>query len=423
MLKSLRNRMLIINMVSTFCLLLVSFFVIFAVTYSSVQRDIDRNLFRAFSMHRPAVAPEEEKPSPFSEHPRKDTDTPEERHLGDIRNFSVVVFEDGTVETDSLFGENSEVYRSVAEYAAKQKKTEGRFKSEEVYWQYDTHLLGNGARIIALADVTAEYAMLVRLAVSFALCAVLLLVLIFFFSLFFANRAMRPVSEAWEKQKRFVADASHELKTPLAAINANVDAVLANAESTVSEQKKWLRHIKSEAQRLSQLTNNLLFMARMDARSEIPTENVNLSETAEEVALNFEATAFERGIHLEYFSDRDSIVKGDKNGLYRLVVILLDNAVKYSPNGETVTVAVKKEKKCILLSVHNTGSPIPPDKREKIFDRFYRADESRTGNSYGLGLAMAREITTRHGGKIWVESDKENGTVFYVKLDCVSVKN
>ena len=414
MLKNLRNRMLFINMVSTFLLLVISFCVIFAVTYSSVRRDIDRSLFRAFVFHRTAEQSTDAKKPMFPPPDEESGGKPNEngdRHLGDIRNFSVLVSQSGEVNTDSVFGENNGLYEAVAKRAAAQKEEKGSFKSDGVYWQYDTRSLKDGARLIALADVTAEYNMLARFIISFIICAALLLVLIFFFSLYFANRAMRPVIEAWEKQKQFVSDASHELKTPLAAINTNVDAVLANPESSVLSQEKWLNYIKSESQRLALLTGNLL-----DNQAEFKTESVNLSEITEQAVLNLEAAAFERQVRFDYSIEKDVTVTGAKDQLQRLAVILLDNAVKYSPDRGTVNVSLKKKDKHAELSVHNTGEPIPPDEQEKIFDRFYRVDKARSAGSYGLGLSMARDIVRLHGGKIWVESSKENGTSFFVTV-------
>lgn len=419
MLKNLRNRMLFINMVSTFLLLVISFCVIFAVTYSSVRRDIDRSLFRAFAFYNPAGQGTDIKkpmlPPPMAKNGEKPKENGD-RRLGDIRNFSVFVSQSGEVKTDSLFGENNGLYEAVAKRAAAQKEEKGSFKSDGVYWQYDTRSLKDGARLIALADVTAEYNMLARFIISFIICAALLLVLIFFFSLYFANRAMRPVIEAWEKQKQFVSDASHELKTPLAAINTNVDAVLANPESSVLSQEKWLNYIKSESQRLALLTGNLLFMARLDNQAEFKTESVNLSEITEQAVLNLEAVSFERQVRFDYSIEKDVTVTGAKDQLQRLAVILLDNAVKYSPDRGTVNVSLKKKDKHAELSVHNTGEPIPPDEQEKIFDRFYRVDKARSAGSYGLGLSMARDIVRLHGGKIWVESSKENGTSFFVTV-------
>ena len=158
----------------------------------------------------------------------------------------------------------------------------------------------DGTRIIALADITAENGIIVRLLASFALCSVGLLVAVFLISLYFANKSIKPVRDAWDKQKQFVADASHELKTPLAAINTNVDVLLGSPESTVGQQSKWLEHIKSEAERLTGLVQNLLFMARIDGDVQVPMTETNLSDVYESVALNMEAVAFEKGKNYSY---------------------------------------------------------------------------------------------------------------------------
>lgn len=416
MLKRLRNKMLILNMASTLCLILISFTVIYSITYSSVEKEINQSLFRAFVTHRPPDGamhrPDWQPPEDNGENNSDSKNTQKKRMLRDTRNFSVFVKEDGTIETNSMFGENSELYTSVAKEVLKQSGERGRFRYDGIYWCYQTRKNDDGTRIIALADITAEHGIIVRLLASFALCSAGLLVAVFLISLYFANKSIKPVRDAWNKQKQFVADASHELKTPLAAINTNVDVILGSPESTVSQQSKWLEYIKSEAERLTGLVQNLLFMARIDGDVQIPMTVTNLSDVYESAVLNMEAVAFENGRNYSYEIEHGIYAKVNAEQLTRLCLILIDNAVKYSPEGGHIDISFKCVQKEAVFSVCNDGEPIPPEEQKKIFDRFYCSDKSRTGNSYGLGLAIAKDIAALHHGKLTVESRENKQTCF-----------
>lgn len=413
MLKKLRNKMLMINMISTFFLIILAFSVIFAITYNNVQQDINESLFRAFSFHGPFKAPEHGK-----NHPNRGGEEKPQRVLRDMHIFSVFVEKDGTVRTDSMFGENSEHYKTVANAALMQNSLKGEFKSESIVWRFDTHIMGNGEKIIALADITAEKSFLRQLIITFVCCAAGLLIIVFALSLLFANRAISPVREAWEKQKQFVADASHELKTPLAAINTNIDVLLSQSDKTIAEQEKWLKYIKKEAERLTNLTGSLLFMAKMNGEPKVEMKRVNFSEIAEAAVLNMEAVAFENGIRFDYDIEGNIFLsRANESNLTRLCLILLDNAVKYSKKDSTVDIRLFSDNaKSASFCVRNDSEPIPPEEVGKIFDRFYRVDKSRSSEGYGLGLAMAKEITELHKGKIAVKSTQEYGTEFTVTL-------
>lgn len=412
MFKKLRNKMLIMNMVSTFFLIILAFSAIFTITYNNVEHDIDEALFRAFSFHRPFKMPQN-----IEQEIPKEEKKPQ-RMLRDMRIFSVYIEPDKTVKTDSVFGENSEYYKSVAKAALRQNSLEGEFKSEGIVWRFDTRKLENGARIIALANISAEKNFIFHLIISLSASAAVLLIIIFILSLHFANRALKPVKEAWDKQKQFVEDASHELKTPLAAINTNIDLLLSLKENEEKERGKWLRYIKNEVSRLTSLTENLLFMARMNGEVKTTMQRVNASETIESCILNFEAVAFEKGIALKENIEKEIFLSNSNEAqLSRLCLILLDNAVKYSEKNGTVKVSFKTDgSKNAFLSVHNYSEPIAKEDLAKIFDRFYRGDKSRSSEGYGLGLAMAKEITQLHKGKISVKSSREEGTEFIVQL-------
>lgn len=253
-----------------------------------------------------------------------------------------------------------------------------------------------------------------RLLVSLAM-----LVLIYFISRFFANRSIRPVREAFEKQKQFIADASHELKTPLAVIQTHADVLLSSSEDTIASQAKWLHRIKSETDRMKTLTGDLLYLTEMDDAHNVPVKfSFNMSEAVFSVILTMEAVLFEKNIAFQYDVEPDLHVLGNVEQIKQVVMILLDNGIKYTnPNGE-INVNFKKKHHDVVLTVANTGPGIAPEHLEHIFDRFYRADPSRSRKlgGYGLGLAIAKSIVEQHVGRITTKSVPGEWTTFQVQL-------
>ena len=237
--------------------------------------------------------------------------------------------------------------------------------------------------------------------------------LLFVGAVLLIRRAVRPVDEAMEKQKQFVWDASHELKTPLAVISANAEAVAAEAG-----ESKALSYIRSEVKRTDQLIQNLLTLARMEKGDAVPKAKFDLGRALEEVALPFESAVFEAGKTMMLHIPEGVFYTGNEEMIKQLLVILLSNAEKYSDAGGKITVTLESRGDKRVLTVHNTGPAIPRDAQEKIFDRFYRVDSShnREIEGNGLGLAIARSIVEIHKGKITVSSEEGKGTAFTVTL-------
>ena len=240
---------------------------------------------------------------------------------------------------------------------------------------------------------------------------------IFLISLWLSGLAVKPVKRAWEQQKQFVADASHELKTPLTVILANNNIMMSHKDSTVADERQWLESTEEEANHMKKLIDNMLFLAKSDAgETKVQLSTVDFSEMAEACALNFEPVAFEKEIMIDTDIESGITLEGDATQLNQLAHILVDNAVKYADSGTTVTIRLQKHGDKVEFSVNNKGTPISKDDIEHIFDRFYRAEKSRTTKGYGLGLSIARRITEGMNGKILVESNKENGTTFTVRF-------
>jgi len=229
------------------------------------------------------------------------------------------------------------------------------------------------------------------------------LLIFFFIAIFLAKLLTKPVEEAFEKQKQFISDASHELKTPISVIAINADVL----ENEVGENK-YLSHIKAESNRMDYLVKDLLTLARMDGIKNCDHyETFDLSQVIEGVTLTFESCAYELNKVLETDIQKNITLFGDPEKIKQLFSILLDNAIKYASDRGLIRVTLEMKNDERHLSVFNVGDGISLSERNKIFERFYRVDESRSKQTggYGLGLAIAKSIVEQHEGKIWVEGE------------------
>lgn len=282
-------------------------------------------------------------------------------------------------------------------------------------FMYEPDDAGN-LRLVLLSR-TLEISTLNRLLFIFVLITVLGLLLMFGISHKLANWTVQPTAIAWEKQKQFVADASHELKTPLAVISANTEVILANPKESVADQNKWLSYIQSETMRMSKLVSNLLSVARMDSTSgkTDPLLPLALSETVSNVCLIFEPIIYENGKTLNTVIQRNVKLNAEEDNIKQLLSILLDNAILHSLPKAQITVSLSKDVQGkIRLSVANTAKDIPQEQLAHLFDRFYRLDRESSPNGSGLGLSIARSIVRQMGGTLQVTS--ENQLVTFVAV-------
>ena len=280
------------------------------------------------------------------------------------------------------------------------------------------HDNGNGTKI-AFADRSLEINTLKSLLKTSVLVGIGSLIAFFIVSLYLATWAVKPIQKSWEQQRQFVADASHELKTPLTVILANTDIVLSHKDDTINNQIKWIDYIKTEAERMTTLVNDLLFLAKTDShKNEIIFSKINFSDTVWNCVLPFESVAFEQGKIIDIEIASDVFFNGDNNRLKQLIVILIDNAIKYSNEKGHINVTLSQNVDKVTLSINNTGEPIPKEQSLHIFERFYRVDESRARekDGYGLGLSIAKSIVETHHGKITVKSSESEGTTFTVSF-------
>lgn len=232
-------------------------------------------------------------------------------------------------------------------------------------------------------------------------------------SYYLSRWMIKPSEKAIKNQKIFVANISHDLKTPITIIRANADLI----ENEV-KNKKSIKYIQQETEKLNHLVNEMLTLTRID--NTISKENFksfNFGDSLFDVVLPFESIAYEKGIRFNINIDEVTDYFGDESNIQKLAEILIDNAMSYTAKGGIVDVDAYENSKAVTLSVTNTGEPISDEKKVEIFDRFYRASKSResTGNHYGLGLSIANTIVKKHNGKISIES-KNGKNTFTVTL-------
>lgn len=250
--------------------------------------------------------------------------------------------------------------------------------------------------------------------------AVLLFALACYFGYWLAGRNIQPICEMYGRQMQFTADASHEMRTPLAVMALAAQGLKEDEESRYSDfAKESIEMLQSETQRMSRLTENLMALARGDeGNAPAPMQMVNITELCARVGQQLKLLAQEKGIALRTHVDDSLELLGDETALNRLLIILLDNAIKYSPAATNIDFIVTKSKNNVLFVVQDEGCGISDEDKEKVFDRFYRVDKacSRSQGGLGLGLSLAHSIVRQHQGEIRILDNKPCGTIMQVLL-------
>ena len=270
---------------------------------------------------------------------------------------------------------------------------------------------------IVFSDTTTESATLKHLFYSCMAIFFVAMVVFLGISVLLSHWVIKPVAVAWDQQRQFVADASHELKTPLTVIMTNAE--LMQGDDTGEEDRKaYAGNILGVTYQMRSLVENMLEMARVDngtVRMQFST--IDFSQLVSDAALSFQLLYEEKGMGLQCSVPDGIVITGSEQHLYQVMDVLLDNALKYSTPGSMVSVDLVTTGRNCILSVANAGEPISKEDLKNVFKRFYRADKARAMNgSYGLGLSIAESIVEAHKGKIWVES--EDGTnIFHVQLN------
>lgn len=232
-----------------------------------------------------------------------------------------------------------------------------------------------------------------------------------------SKAAIRPVKQAWQKQLDFTADASHELRTPIAVIQTNLELVMDSRSETVESQMKWLQNIEIENKRMTKLVDDLLTLSRADTNQQnLELSTFMIDEVISEALIPLEPVALQKNIALEACLNSRTVFHGDRQRIRQLVIILMDNALNYTEGPGSIAISLICNEKNVKLTVSDTGNGIAQEHLDKIFDRFYRVAKTRNQDGSGLGLSIAKWIVQEHRGTIHVESTPGKGTRFSITL-------
>ncbi len=364
----------------------------------------------------------------------------------ETRYFSAILSKDGKVIRTDTARIQAIDDESAAAYAAKALSTgktkgffgEYRFLTGEVLVAYEVNMQETGTEegyLVIFCDCGASlgnFRNFLRTSVMASLaCLVLVGVLIYLLS----NRIIAPVAESYEKQKRFITDAGHEIKTPLAIISADVDVLemeledsspatnsgdLLSPDDAEQSSNEWLSDIKLQTKRLSELTNDLILLSKMEEKeTALEIEDLDMTKICTAAASSFRAVAVSSEKELTSEIDPDIHFQGDRKSIESLVSIILDNAVKYCPKGGKISAVLSRSRKNVVLEVTNDTEETPTAEMLKsMFERFYRSDKSRNSKTggHGIGLSIAKAVVEKHKGRISATSRGEKQLTITITL-------
>lgn len=398
---------------------LISIFILFHVqNYNHEKTNIEMNLKRIHTNWDREIKKDpasNEESIDNSSFPKREKDDFSKKIFMDSIVYTILLDQNNQIIEVISHNEESEEQDNIIEVATKiltNKKIEETYIGNLYFAKYSYTYQSYGYLTIMDNEATQQ-----KLLSSLKFSTLLLIGLEFIIILvskIITNWIIKPVEISFEKKKQFIADASHELKTPLAVIMASSDALERDCEN-----EKWLQNIKNETSRMNQLITDLLDLTKLETVNNHKNtyDLKDLSKIIEMQILTFESIAFEEGILLEYDIEENLMFHCEENQMKQLISILLDNAIKHSEKKKPISIKLKKERGEIVLTVTNKGEAISKEDQEKIFERFYRVDKSRNRkeNRYGLGLAIAKNIVLNHQRKISASSS--NGyTTFRVVL-------
>lgn len=358
------------------------------------------------------MPPEKKRPDDIPDDMPDDMKTePVPKSFGSVDFFVIMADSKGNylacMNNDDLTDENAQEY--INDILSHNDIT-GMINSYQFY-----NVEKNNGTLIALTDKTDEKKVINQFIRTTIVIGALTVILLSFAGYFLSKKSIEPIKAAFEKQKQFISDASHELKTPLTVISANADVL-----SGEIGNNKWLNYIKSQTERMNLLVNDLLNLTRLENNtSDFICSEFNLSQAVTNTALPFECRAFETNKKFIVNIEDGLTVTGSEKHIKQMTAIFIDNALKYSSDGGIVRVTLKKQGDKKILSVYNTGTGVKDSEKDKIFERFYRTDDSRTRQAtggYGLGLAIAKSIIDKHKFKVTVENEEGKSIAFVVTM-------
>ena len=415
MIQSLRKKLIGATMLSLLLVLLVILGTVNVVTFRKTVADADRIL--TLLSENQGTFPKQTAPGMGNGRgnrpPNRMNFSPETPY--ESRFFWVTVDKDGSPESMDM-ANIAAIDSETAEQYAKTVLERGKNNGFLGDYRYLVSQKDGETRIIFLDCGRSLDGFRITLLSSFGMTAMALLG-VFVLLLFLSGRMVKPLAESYEKQRQFITDAGHEIKTPLTIIGADADLL----ELELGENE-WLADIRRQTQRLTGLTRDLIYLSRMDEeKPEMQFVEFPVSDVVEETAQSFLALAKQQEKHMELSIQGMLSLVGSEKDIRQLTSILLDNALKYSAPGSTITLRLEKDSKSLRLSVRNAiDQPMSRESINRLFDRFYRTDASRnsaTGGN-GLGLAIAKGIVSAHKGKIRAESPEVHTLVITAQFPC-----
>lgn len=412
MIKTLRRKFIVTAMCSMALVLGAIMFAVNAANYMDINKQADSLL---------AILAENEGTFPKQNDNLVEPDRPPDMDsMGNLspevpfstRYFTVVLDKDGNVTLIDT-GRIAAVSRDMAAEYAAELNTKGKTKGFVEHYKY-VAVSKNDRVMYIFLDLGTELSSFYFFMAASILVSIGGMIVVFLLLLYFSRIVLRPVAESYEKQKRFITDASHEIKTPLSIISANTEVL-----ELVSGRNEWTESISNQVKRLAALTEKLVFLSRMDEAAKVlPMADFSLSDAVREVGESFEAVALSGDKIFEMQIEEGVAFYGDEAAVRQLVSLLLDNSMKYTNEHGSIFLCFRMSGKNRELTVRNTVDEIRQGNLDVLFERFYRLDASRNSGTggYGIGLSVAKAIVNAHKGRITAKSDDGKSIVFTVLL-------
>ena len=395
MLKKLKHKFILINMILVGIVIFSIFSSICVITYVSEESEIndlleESLLFRGDNPYLP--------------------DNLDEKNIPYAYVFTVWVNSNGEIILNNAEDINEHFVKRAAQIASSSNEQKGKIITMNLSYMKDETMSGTVISFVSRENLQAKVRHSI---ITSSIASFISLLMFFYISKRLAEFALEPIEKAWEQQKQFLADASHDLKTPLTVILANNNILSSHKEETVASQMKWIESSTEEAGRMSELVNKMLELAKSEnMKQELVLSETDLSELVESSMLQFEVIAFEKNVLIDSNIAPSVIAKTHGETFSKILEILFDNAIKYSPENEKISVSLSQSSQHIKFSITNKGEIIKKEDIPHIFERFYRTDKARKVGGHGLGLSIAKKLADMINCKISVESDAENGTTF-----------
>lgn len=406
MIKTLKKRFIVFTMTAVTCLLLFIVLAINSLNWMMLERESDTILETLVAADGSFHKMDLNRRPPFT--PELDMD-----RMRSSRFFMVRSNKNGEimdVNVDQISAIDRETARSYAQKVLKTDNTAGRVDG----YKFAVKQAGEN-RLIFFMDATAQSENFYMVLFASVLIAILCWVIVLVIVLLLSGKVIRPVLVGMEKQKQFITNAGHEMKTPLAIIQSNNDTM-----SLIHGENKYNVHIRSQTKRLNALMSNLLTLAKLDEEIPLPTETVNVSDTVNELLPVYTEEAQARGLDFSVQIEPEVVMQTNRDSFRQMLTILLDNALKYTPEGGSIRLQLMKEGRHVRILEENTCDPSLEPDPERLFERFYRGDAARTqkkdSSGYGIGLSAARTICENFGGTLTAEYPTGNSIRFTARL-------